>query len=106
MIKRVCDDNITDTKVIKSILEAIKDKQLFCSFAVEIDHRLSLQSKARILETDEEFFTYRSFSNKATVKDKARYSDLIELKVETEVEKTIDISDQDNRWFVLDLDEE
>ena len=106
VVKKICDDNVTDLETIQLILQTIKDKQLFCSFVAEINYNIIYCTKARILSLDGDYFHYRAFNNKATVKDRARFDELREVKVETEIEKTVDPGDKDNRWFLLDIEEE
>jgi len=106
VVKKVCDDDISDISTIKTILGVIQKKQLFCSFVIEADYQLVYISKARILDLGEEFFNYRSFTKRATVKDRSNYKDLKELRLETEIEQIVSKDDRDDRWLLLDLDDE
>ena len=106
VVKKVCDDDISDISVIKTILGTIFKNSLFCSFAIEVDYQAIYIKKARILELKEDFFYYRSFIEKAVIKDRAKYTSLKELRLETEIEQIINKKDNDNRWLLLDMEEE
>ena len=104
VIKTVCEDNIVDVSVIKSILEGIKNKSLFCSLTVEIDFQIAFHPKVRILEVNESHFKYRAFSNHAMMKNKLEYNSIKEICLETETVQVCDSKDKDSRWYLLDLE--
>jgi len=99
-------DEIQDINLIKSILEAIKEKELFCSFVLETNYHVDHHSKTRIVKLFEDDFLYRSFKGKAILKDRAKYEDLLELKVELLINKAFNSKNKDNRWYLLDTDDD
>ena len=107
VVKTFCDDSVNDVNIIKQILQTIHDKNLFCSFIFNIDsYTTSSHSKVQVLSVMDDYFSFRSFRGKATMTDSVKYDDLVEIKLETEIPKIIDNDDKDNRWMLLDLDEE
>jgi len=105
VVRKIYDDNISDIDTIKSILEGIKKKQLFCSLTIDVDFQIVFHKKVRILEINEQSFKYRAFSGHAMVKDSLEYENLKEVRLETETEQIVDTQDKDSRWYMLDLEE-
>lgn len=107
IVNKMCDENVKDISSIKTIFKFIYDKQLFCSFILEIDYRLFCYEKVRILTIEEDECSFRAFRNKSTVKDTFKYVDVKELRLETEIEKVCNNeNDKDTRWYLLDIEED
>jgi len=106
VVQKFYDDDIDDIETIKAILNSIMDRKLYCSVTVQESYHINYLSKVRILKVCDASFDFRVFQEWVTLKDSARYEDLKELKVETEIDKVMDTDDKDNRWLLLDLEEE
>ena len=106
LVKRVCDEDVSDLKIIAELLRTVKEKELFCSIVLEKNYYINYHPKVRIISVSDKKFAYRCFSNKATMKDETEIEYLKELKVETEIEKMIEKHGKDNRWMLLDLEDE
>lgn len=104
IVKKVCDDNISDMTVVKGILQQVKDKRLVCSMVLNQNYAMSYHQEMYILDLMDDKFAFKSIKNKASIKDSAEYSQIQELKVETEIEKMVDLEDKDNRFYMLDLE--
>ena len=106
IVRTTYDDEIPNIDTCRKILEQIRDKYYFCSFIIEQEYDYVTHPKVRIMDVKGDTVFFRSFKQKATLKDSCEIRKIRQVRIETEteqkVQKKVEVGD-DLRWDELDL---
>jgi len=108
-VSKVVDQEVTDIRDIKAILELICDHELTCSMQIKDANGILCYKKVRIKSIGDEIFHYVTFTSSSTLKREARYVDIMSLEIIIVDQILAVLKPNINRWNLLeagDLDED
>ena len=97
--KRIFDDYIKDVHDIKSIIETLKNHEITCAIRLNSS---PLHDVVRIIDTDEDLFSFNVIRNRSCLLKKSLYSEIDYLKVNTEDSVIVRTKPNVSRWSLLD----
>lgn len=99
IVSRIVDEDVDDLETIKAIVQIVKDKSLDCIIQLEGNPKLS---PARIVDYDDNGFTFLVIHRMSRLRQEARYNQLAYLEVTTQDEFLVRTRSDVSRWMLLD----